>query len=629
MNNLGVCTVAVELSEEEKSELLEKLEQSFGAGTEWKFNIDPSILGGYIAVSDERSVDCSIRTQLSQIEKLAMQTIEKRKDVKPIAGETLDSLLSGEAPETEEHINVKIQNDKYDEKKDKAQSPELIEPMDEQSRTIRSAISFYSAKAKVSGRGRVQRIGDGIALISGLDNSCIGELLEFDSGAYGFVMNLNQSGVGAVLLTSINNVSVGDGVTGTGHVLEVPVGEQLLGRVMNPLGMAIDGGDAIESTQYRVIEYPAPTIAQRAPVREPMHTGLLSIDAIVPIGRGQRELIIGDRQTGKTAIAVDTIINQKGKDVVCIYVAIGQKASSIARIENTLRQRGALDYTVMICATSSEASSMQYIAPYAGCAVAEYFMYKGRDVLIVYDDLSKHAVAYRTLSLLLHRPPGREAYPGDVFYLHSRLLERAAQLDEKSGGGSMTALPIIETLAGDISSYIPTNVISITDGQIVLDSELFHSGMRPALNIGLSVSRVGGAAQTKCLRKACGQIRLELAQYRELAVFAQFGSDLGADAKKLLAHGERLTETLKQSQYDPYSQAMQVIMLRTVSQTALDALPSRDIHEVFREVMDTINSQRPDILYNIEQDEYSEELFKEIDAIALQVIKRRQEAGNE
>ena len=629
MSKQGICTVAIELSEKEKTELLDKLEQSFGAGTDWQFNVDAGILGGYIAVSDEQSVDCSIRTQLSQIEKLAIQAIEKRKSIKPIDKEAIDSLLSGDAPDEEGHTYAKIEDDYYKADQAKAEQPNLIEPLDMQSRTIRSAIKFYSAKAKISGRGKVQRIGDGIALISGLESSCVGELLEFDSGAYGFVMNLNPESVGAVLLTSINNVSVGDGVTGTGHVLEVPVGEQLLGRVINPLGMAIDGGEPIESTQYRVIEYQAPTIAQRAPVSRPVHTGLLSVDAIVPIGRGQRELIIGDRQTGKTAIAIDTIINQKGKGVICVYVAIGQKASSIAKIENTLRQHGAFDYTVMVCATSSESSSMQYIAPYSGCAVAEYFMYRGQDVLIVYDDLSKHAVAYRTLSLLLHRPPGREAYPGDVFYLHSRLLERAAQLDDKNGGGSMTALPIVETLAGDISSYIPTNVISITDGQIVLDSELFHSGMRPALNIGLSVSRVGGAAQTKCLRKASGQIRLELAQYRELAVFAQFGSDLGADAKKLLAHGERLTETLKQPQYNPYSQAMQVIMLRTVSQAALDGIPSREVHEVFNEVMETVSRQRPDILYSINEDEYSDGLFREIDSIASQVIKSRIEAGHE
>ena len=430
------------------------------------------------------------------------------------------------------------------------------------SEAIRSRLKSYEHTVTVRGAGQVLSAGDGIARISGLAGCRSGELVELNEGVFGIAMNLEQDRVDVVILNDEAKVREGDAAYCTGQVLSVPAGDCVLGRVLNPLGQPIDGLGPLEgATSLRPIEAPAPSILDRQPVDKPMETGLISIDAMVPIGRGQRELIIGDRQTGKTSVAIDTILNQRGKDVACIYVAIGQKASTVSQIIETLQAAGALEYTCVVCSTASDSATMQYIAPYCGCALAEHFMYSGRDALVVYDDLSKHAVAYRAMSLLLRRPPGREAYPGDVFYLHSRLLERAAHLSKEKGGGSMTALPIIETQAGDISAYIPTNVISITDGQIFLDSELFRAGTRPAVNVGLSVSRVGGAAQTKAMRAVAGQMRIELAQFRELAVFSQFSSDMDKTTQSMLAYGAQLTEVLKQRNSNPLNTASQVALL--------------------------------------------------------------------
>ena len=432
---------------------------------------------------------------------------------------------------------------------------------EEISKIIRAQIKHYENVIEQSEVGTVIMVGDGIARASGLEKCMAGELLQFDNGEYGMAQNLEENTVSIVLLGSDVGIKEGSTVKRTGKVVSVPVGEAMIGRVVNALGQPIDGAGPIETTEFRAIESPAPGIIDRQPVKEPLQTGIKAIDSMIPIGRGQRELIIGDRQTGKTAIALDTIVNQKGKGVICIYVAIGQKASSVAQLRKTLESHGAMDYTIIVNASASDAAPLQYVAPYAGCAMGEYFMHKGRDVLIVYDDLSKHAVAYRAMSLLLERSPGREAYPGDVFYLHSRLLERAAHLSDEKGGGSITALPIIETQSGDVSAYIPTNVISITDGQLILESRLFFSGQRPAVNVGLSVSRVGGDAQTKAMKKAAKTIRLDLSQYREMESFTQFASDLDESTKKLLAYGQGLTRMLRQKQFRPYKQYEQVILL--------------------------------------------------------------------
>jgi len=432
---------------------------------------------------------------------------------------------------------------------------------DEISSVIRQQIKSYSSKLDVSEAGSVIQVGDGIARIYGLDNAMSGELLEFTGGIYGIALNIEEDSIGAVLLGPDAQIKEGDPVKRTRRIAEVPTGDALLGRVVNPLGQPIDNKGGINSPKSRQIERPAPGIIERGEVNQPLQTGIKAIDSMVPIGRGQRELIIGDRQTGKTALCIDAILNQKGTGVLCVYVAIGQKTSTVARIAKLLEDSGAMGYTVIVAATASDASPLQYIAPYAGCAMAEEWMEEGKDVLVIYDDLSKHAVAYRALSLLLLRPPGREAYPGDVFYLHSRLLERSAKLSPERGGGSLTALPVIETQAGDISAYIPTNVISITDGQIYLEAEAFNNGIRPAINPGLSVSRVGGSAQIKAMKKIAGPLRIELAQYRELAAFAQFGSDLSKDTLDRLRHGERIVEILKQAQYAPMPVEQQVLLL--------------------------------------------------------------------
>ena len=459
---------------------------------------------------------------------------------------------------------------------------------------IKQQLEKVNGDIDVYQTGEVLTLGDGICRVSGLADVMAGEMLEFPGGLKGMVQDLDKNNVGVVLLGPFGHLQEGDSVRRTGRIVEVPVGDALIGRVVNAMGSPIDGKGPIKTDSFRPVESPAPSVLARQPVSVPMQTGLKAIDALVPIGRGQRELIIGDRQTGKTAIALDAIINQKGKDVICIYVAIGQKESTVASVVDKLRSFGAMDYTIVVSATASEPAPMLYIAPYAGAAMGEYFMYKGRDVLIIYDDLSKQATAYRELSLLLQRPPGREAYPGDVFYLHSRLLERAARLSEESGGGSMTALPIIETQAGDISAYIPTNVISITDGQIFLESDLFHSGVRPAINVGLSVSRVGGAAQLGAMKQVAGRLRVDLAQYRELASFAQFGSDLDKSTRDTLHRGERMTEVLKQGQYAPMSAADQVIAIFAVSEGYADDLELSDIARFESELIDYVNRSYPE-----------------------------------
>ena len=448
---------------------------------------------------------------------------------------------------------------------------------EEISKVIRSQIKYYDNAIKQNETGTVLMVGDGIARASGLINCMAGELLEFEDGSFGMAQNLEENSVSIVLFGDDSGIGEGQTVKRTGKVVSVPVGEAMIGRVVNALGQPIDGAGPVVTSEYRAIESPAPGICERQGVNQPLQTGIKAIDSMVPIGRGQRELIIGDRQTGKTTLAADTIINQKGKDVICIYVAIGQKRSTVSSLVETLTRNGAMDYTIVVAATASEASPLQYIAPYSGCAMGEYFMYKGKDVLIIYDDLSKHAVAYRALSLLIRRPPGREAYPGDVFYLHSRLLERAARLDEAHGGGSLTALPIIETQAGDVSAYIPTNVISITDGQIFLETELFHSGVMPAVNPGISVSRVGGNAQIKAMKKVAGTLKLIYSQYRELQSFAQFGSDLDADTKARLEQGARIVEVLKQNQNAPVPVEKQVAILYAVTKGILSRVATEDV----------------------------------------------------
>ena len=448
---------------------------------------------------------------------------------------------------------------------------------EEISKVIRSQIKYYENAIQQNETGTILMVGDGIARASGLVNCMAGELLEFEDGNFGMAQNLEENSVSIVIFGSDENIGEGQTVKRTGKVVSVPVGEAMIGRVVNALGQPIDGAGPVDTKEFRPVETKAPGICERRSVYQPLQTGIKAIDSMIPIGRGQRELIIGDRQTGKTTIATDTIINQKGKDVICIYVAIGQKRSTVASLVENLTRNGAMDYTIVVAATASESSPMQYIAPYSGCAMGEYFMNKGKDVLIIYDDLSKHAVAYRALSLLIRRPPGREAYPGDVFYLHSRLLERAAKLDDEHGGGSMTALPIIETQAGDISAYIPTNVISITDGQIFLETELFHSGVMPAVNPGVSVSRVGGNAQIKAMKKVAGTLKLIYSQYRELASFAQFGSDLDADTKARLEQGVRIVEVLKQNQNVPVPVEKQVAILYAVTKGILSKVAAEDV----------------------------------------------------
>lgn len=493
---------------------------------------------------------------------------------------------------------------------------------DEISGILKERIKHFEHRLQSDDIGTVIQVGDGIARVYGLRNCMVNELLEFTNGIYGMALNLEEDNIGCVLLGPDRDIKEGDTVKSTGRVLEVPVGDELLGRVVDALGNPLDGKGSMKLNKYRPIFAAAPGIVDRKPVNQPLQTGIKIIDALTPIGRGQRQLIIGDRQTGKTSIAVDTIINQKDKDVICVYVAVGQKATTVAQIVETLRNKGAMEYTIIVSAAASEPAPLQYLAPYSGCAMAEEFMYKGKDVLIVYDDLSKHAVAYRAMSLLLRRPPGREAYPGDVFYLHSRLLERSARLCDELGGGSLTALPIIETLGGELT-YIPTNVISITDGQIFLDSELFHSGIRPAMNVGISVSRVGGSAQIKAMRKVSGKLRLNLAQYRELAAFAQFGSELDNDTRQVLEQGERIQELLKQHQHETIPVEEQVVAIYAVSNGYAKDIDTSAVGNFAKELVEYIRNCYEKILTSItmtnDLDSETEELLKQ----AIEEFKKK------
>jgi proton translocating ATP synthase, F1 alpha subunit len=493
---------------------------------------------------------------------------------------------------------------------------------EEISTLLKQQIEKYKADIQVDEVGTVIQVGDGIARAHGLANVMAGELLEFSNGVMGMAQNLEEDNVGIVIMGPYRDIKEGDQVKRTGRIMEVPVGEELLGRVVNPLGMPLDGKGPIETKQFRPVESPAPGVIDRRSVFEPMQTGIKAIDSMIPIGRGQRELIIGDRQTGKTTIAIDTIINQKGNGVICIYVAIGQKQSTVASVVETLRRHGAMDYTIVVNASASEPAPLLYLAPYAGVAMAEYFMYKGGHVLIIYDDLSKQAAAYRELSLLLRRPPGREAYPGDVFYLHSRLLERAAKLNDELGGGSITALPFIETQASDVSAYIPTNVISITDGQIFLEADLFYAGQRPAVNVGISVSRVGSAAQIKAMKKVAGTMKLELAQYRELAAFAQFGSDLDKATLARLNRGQRLMEILKQGVNEPMPVEKQVVSIYTATKGHLDDIPVSDVRRFEKEFLAFVDSNHPEIYQSItDTKDLTEDNVKALEAAIAQFKK--------
>src|SRR6266513_68989 len=481
---------------------------------------------------------------------------------------------------------------------------------EEISKIIREQIGSFAVDVDVAEVGSIISIGDGIARVHGVDNAMAGEMLEFPKGVFGIALNLEEESVGAVLLVDFKEIKEGDQVKRTGRIISVPVGDELLGRVVNALGQPLDGKGPIATKQFLPIERLAPGVVDRQPVREPLQTGLKAIDGMVPIGRGQRELIIGDRQTGKTAVAIDTIINQKGKGVICIYVAIGQKRSTVAQVVKTLEDYGAMDHTIVVSATASDPAPFLYIAPYSGCAIGEFFRDKGKHALCVYDDLSKHAAAYREISLLLRRPPGREAYPGDVFYLHSRLLERASKLSDKNGGGSLTSIPVIETQAGDISAYIPTNVISITDGQIFLESDLFNQGVRPAVNVGISVSRVGGSAQIKAMRQVAGSLKLDLAQYRELAAFAQFGSDLDKATQAQLNRGQRLVEVLKQNQFSPLPFSKQILIIFAGTSGFLDDLPVDQVRDFEAELYKYVDTSNPSLLRSIMEKKILDENLK-------------------
>ena len=569
----GTVAAPGQLTEEQIARVEGKFSELLGQEVSLSLRVDPSLIGGLRVEIDGRLYDGTIKKQLTITD----------------GNEEVDS--SSEAGfEWLEKLGAS----------DKKSGGISEEELNELEKRVRRMTAFRT-RAEVVPSGSVLSVGDGIAHVSGLSGCRNNELLRFEGNKFGIAFNLESDNVGVILLDKTGGIEQGSHVEGTGRVVSVPVGEGLLGRVVDPLGRPIDGKEPIRAKRYRPVETEAPPIIERGAVNTPLQTGYIAVDSMVPIGRGQRELIIGDRQTGKTAIAVDTIINQKNTGVICIYVAIGQKASTIASVQKTLEENGAMEYTTIVAATASDTAPMQYIAPYAGCAMAEEFMYNGRDALIIYDDLSKHAVAYRAISLLLRRPPGREAYPGDVFYLLSRLLERAAKLSDRLGGGSMTALPIIETMAGDISAYIPTNVISITDGQIFLESELFNAGVRPAVNGGLSVSRVGGNAQTKAMRKVSGQLRLDLAQYRELAAFAQFGSDLDNATRDMLSQGEKLTELLKQGQYSPVPMAEQAVLLYVMTRGLATNLDVKQIADFKVKFIEFLRARYPQILLRIEQ----------------------------
>ncbi len=578
---------ASELSAEQRG----KLESVFsakhaGSDVGFDYKIDKELIGGILVVDGDKYYDGTLRSQIDKlatdfklnekyVEAASTANFKRKKNKKASRTETVtydDGAVPQIAQDTAEYIKLATDSD------------------------LAKTVKKYRRSFDVRHAGSVEFCGDGVIVCTGLSDAEYGEMLQIENGTQAIVLSLSDDSVGAIVLDDDDKVSAHMVVKTTGMIVSVPVGEKLLGRVVNPLGKPIDGAGSIIPDKFRPIEAHAPAIKDRAKVNEPMLTGLVTVDSMIPIGRGQRELIIGDRQTGKTSIAVDTILNQKGKDVICVYVAIGQKSSTVAGIYNLLTERGAMDYTVIVSATARDSAPLQYIAPYAGCAIAEEFMYSGKDVLIIYDDLSKHAVAYRAMSLLLKRPPGREAYPGDIFYLHSRLLERAAKLSDELGGGSITALPIVETLAGDISAYIPTNIISITDGQIYLESELFNAGVRPAINVGLSVSRVGGSAQTGAMRKVSGKLRLDLSQYRELAVFAQFGADLDESTARRLEQGKRTTEIIKQDVHSPMSLEHQLILLYITTKELIKDIPVERVCEFKEKFLKFIDIEYADIV---------------------------------
>ena len=567
----GELYTAGPFGEEQIESVKRHFNEMLGQEVSFEVKQNEALIGGFLAIIDGKIYDASVAYRVKE----AQHTL-------------VNNSVSG-AEITAENVRLTGSEQKT-----------LHSSAADIGKTLRSRIHSFENKSAVYEYGIVTSVGDGVVRIEGLSHTRYGEQIAFENDVYGMTMDLELDGVGAVLLNGQDNVHVGERVYGTGRVIEVPVGDELLGRVVNPIGMPLDD-KPLSAARYRPVESPAPRIIDRQAVNEPLMTGLLAVDSIIPIGRGQRELIIGDRQTGKTTIAIDTIINQRGKHVNCVYVAIGQKLSTVAQIYETLESVGAMDYTVIVVANASDCAAMQYLAPYAGCAIAEQFMYDGKDALVIYDDLSKHAVAYRAMSLLLHRPPGREAYPGDVFYLHSRLLERAGHLSAANGGGSLTALPIVETMASDISAYIPTNVISITDGQIYLEPELFHSGVRPAVNVGLSVSRVGSAAQKKAMRKVVKKLRLTLAQYRELQVFAQFGSDIDSVTKEILDNGDRLSETLKQNQHEPLQMSEQVLLLFAVMNGYLKSVPSQHVRSFQKGLLQYVQRNYGSLLSEIEE----------------------------
>ncbi len=579
----GELYTAGPFGEEQIESVKRHFNEMLGQEVSFEVKQNETLIGGFLAIIDGKIYDASVAYRIKEAQHLLVS-----------------NSVSGAEITAE---NVRLTGSE--------QKP-LHNSASDIGKTLRRRINTFENKSAVYEYGIVTSVGDGVVRVEGLSHTRYGEQIAFENDVYGMTMDLELDGVGAVLLNGQDSVRVGERVYGTGRVVEVPVGDELLGRVVNPIGMPLDN-KPLNAARYRPVESPAPRIIDRQAVNEPLMTGLLAVDSIIPIGRGQRELIIGDRQTGKSTIAIDTIINQRGKNVNCVYVAIGQKLSTVAQLYETLQSAGAMDYTVIVVANASDCAAMQYLAPYAGCAIAEQFMYDGKDALVIYDDLSKHAVAYRAMSLLLHRPPGREAYPGDVFYLHSRLLERAGHLSEANGGGSLTALPIVETMASDISAYIPTNVISITDGQIYLEPELFHSGVRPAVNVGLSVSRVGSAAQKKAMRKVVKKLRLTLAQYRELQIFAQFGSDIDSVTKEILDNGDRLSETLKQNQHEPLQMSEQVLLLYAVMNGYLKEVPSPHVRSFQKGLLQYARRNYSAVLDEIEEsgdltDETAEEL---------------------
>ena len=588
----GELYTAGPFGEEQIESVKRHFNEMLGQEVSFEVKQNEALIGGFLAIIDGKIYDASVAYRIKEAQHLLVS-----------------NSVSGAEITAE---NVRLTGSE--------QKP-LHSSASDIGKTLKHRINTFENKSAVYEYGIVTSVGDGVVRVEGLSHTRFGEQIAFENDVYGMTMDLELDGVGAVLLNGQDNVHVGERVYGTGRVVEVPVGDELLGRVVNPIGMPMDN-KPLNAARYRPVESPAPRIIDRQAVNEPLMTGLLAVDSIIPIGRGQRELIIGDRQTGKSTIAIDTIINQRGKNVNCVYVAIGQKLSTVAQIYETLQAADAMDYTVIVVANASDCAAMQYLAPYAGCAIAEQFMYDGKDALVVYDDLSKHAVAYRAMSLLLHRPPGREAYPGDVFYLHSRLLERAGHLSEANGGGSLTALPIVETMASDISAYIPTNVISITDGQIYLEPELFHSGVRPAVNVGLSVSRVGSAAQKKAMRKVVKKLRLTLAQYRELQIFAQFGSDIDSVTKEILDNGDRLSETLKQNQHEPLQMSEQVLLLFAVMNGYLKDVPSQHVRSFQKGLLQYVSRNYGSLLNEIEEtgdftDEQAQELRTAIENYQL------------